>query len=134
MAIFKVKSFARFARKHSIADVVLWMAAQDVLVGAFEADLGGGVYKKRVARRGGGKSGGFRTFITQKSSEHLFFVYGFPKSERDDIDDDECIALKRMARELGGLAQSQIRMALKAGELVEVQDESEKAWREEARH
>ena len=101
---------------------------------AFEADLGGGVYKKRVARKGGGKSGGFRTFITQKSSEHLFFVYGFAKNERDDIDADERVALKRMAQELGGLAQTQIRVALKAGELVEVQDESEEAWRRETRH
>lgn len=134
MAVYKVKSFARFARKNAITDVILWVAAQEVLDGRVDADLGGGVYKKRVARNGAGKSGGFRTFIAHRADGHVYFVYGFAKNERDDIDVDERTALKRMARELGGFGQALIRAAIAAGELVEVKDASEKAWRHESRH
>jgi hypothetical protein len=31
--------------------------------GLFDADLGGGLFKKRIARQGQGKSGGFRTLV-----------------------------------------------------------------------
>ena len=69
---YKVKSFDRFARKNKIPDGDLATAADEVLQGNFDADLGGGVYKQRVARKGGGKSGGFRTLITHKTSDHFF--------------------------------------------------------------
>lgn len=59
MGAFKVKSFERFAQKHGISDADLLKAAESVIAGNFDADLGGGVYKQRVAREGQGKSSGF---------------------------------------------------------------------------
>jgi len=58
-----------------------------VVDGRFDADLGGGVFKQRVARAGGGKSGGFRTLIAFRVGASCFFVYGFCQerhSERDE--------------------------------------------------
>lgn len=81
MGQYKVKSFDRFARKNEISDADLAKAGADILQGKVDADLGGGVYKQRVARKGGGKSGGFRTLITHKTNEHIFFVYGFGKND-----------------------------------------------------
>ena len=53
----KVKGFERFAQRHGISDADLLKAAESVIAGNFDADLGGGVYKQRVAvwgaRRGG---------------------------------------------------------------------------------
>ena len=59
MGAFKVKSFERFAQKHGIADADLLKTAESMTAGNFDADLGGGVYKQRVARVGQRKSSGF---------------------------------------------------------------------------
>ena len=64
--------------------------------GLIDADLGGGVIKQRIARREGGKSGGFRALILLRMGERALFVHGFAKSDRDN----ELAALKRLADEL----------------------------------
>jgi hypothetical protein len=73
---FKVKSFERFAQRHGISNADLLKAAENVVACNADADLGGGVYKQRVARVGQGKSSGFRTLLTHRTSEHVFFVFG----------------------------------------------------------
>ncbi len=87
MNVYKTKTFARFARKAGVVDAQLMAAATEVIQGRFDADLGGGVFKQRVARVGGGKSGGLRTLIAFRIGASCFFVYGFAKkqdSERDE--------------------------------------------------
>ena len=58
MGAFKVKSFERFAQKHGISDADLLKAAESVIAGNFDADLGGGVYKQRVKRAEGTQGSG----------------------------------------------------------------------------
>jgi hypothetical protein len=65
--------------------------------GLVDADLGGGVIKQRIARSGGGKSGGFRTIILFRARSRAFFVHGFAKNDRDNIDDKELAAFKMLA-------------------------------------
>lgn len=57
---FKTKAFARFARRERIRDRALCEAVERIAEGLIDADLGGGVIKQRIARKGGGRSGGFR--------------------------------------------------------------------------
>jgi hypothetical protein len=57
--------------------------------GLVDADLGGGLIKQRIARTGQGRSGGYRTLMAFRSKERTIFVYGFAKSERDNIESDE---------------------------------------------
>jgi hypothetical protein len=57
--------------------------------GLVDADLGGGVIKQRIARPGQGRSGGFRVLLAYRAEERTVFLYGFAKSERDNVDDDE---------------------------------------------
>ena len=54
--VFKTKTFDRWARK-VVSDTLLCEAAHQIEHGLFEADLGGGVCKKRVPIPGQGKSG-----------------------------------------------------------------------------
>jgi hypothetical protein len=61
--VFKTRWFERFARKENIRDTVLLDAVARAEAGQVDADLGGGVIKQRIARRGQGKSGGYRTII-----------------------------------------------------------------------
>ncbi|MCA3758320.1 MAG: type II toxin-antitoxin system RelE/ParE family toxin, partial [Phenylobacterium sp.] len=82
MSVYKTKEFSRFARKADLKSADLLDAAQAVASGQWDADLGGGVFKQRIARDGGGKSGGFRTIILFKVGGHSFFVHGFAKNEK----------------------------------------------------
>ncbi len=63
MRVFKTKPFARFADHDGIDDNELCDAVRRAARGLIDADLGGGVIKQRLARKGRGKSGGFRSII-----------------------------------------------------------------------
>lgn len=116
------KGFARFARKAGLASDSLHAAAADVATGDHDADLGGGVFKQRVARRGGGKSGGFRTIILFKVGGHSFFAHGFAKNEKANVSVKELRALKQLAVVYLGLSEDEVGAAVVAGELIEVSD------------
>ena len=73
MRVFKTKPFARFASRQRIADEVLWVAVHRADKGAIDAALGGGVIKQRLARKGEGKSGGFRSVILFRSGRRSGF-------------------------------------------------------------
>jgi hypothetical protein len=118
--IFKNKSFARFARKARITDVVLCAAIADASRGLIDADLGGGVVKQRISRQGGGKSGGFRTIILFRIGERAFFVHGFAKNEQDNIRDDELSAFKLLAAEMLSYDDATLAKAVANGTLREV--------------
>ena len=120
MRIFRNKPFTRFARKVRIADADLCDAVSNVEKGLIDADLGGGVIKQRIARKGGGKSGGFRALILLRAGERAFFVHGFAKSDRDNIRNDELAALRKLAGELLNYDEAALANALAAGVLMEV--------------
>ncbi len=120
MRVFKNKSFARFARKARITDETLCAAIADASRGLIDADLGGGVVKQRIARQGGGKSGGFRTIILFRIGERAFFVHGFAKNEQDNIRDDELTAFKLLATEMLAYDDEALARATGSGTLIEV--------------
>lgn len=120
MSVFETKVFARFARRAGLSPDQLLDAARQVEAGKFDADLGGGVFKQRVARDGGGKSGGFRTIIVFRAGGHSFFVHGFAKNQKANVSAKELKALKALARVLLGLDDQALATALAAGELVEI--------------
>lgn len=120
MSVYKTKEFSRFARKADLKSADLLDAAQAVASGQWDADLGGGVFKQRIARYGGGKSGGFRTIILFKVGGHSFFVHGFAKNEKANISPKELKALKALAATFLALDLSALETAKSAGELAEV--------------
>ena len=120
MAIYKTRWFDRWARKQNLSTHALCEAVREMAAGLYEADLGGGLLKKRIARRGQGKSGGFRTLVATNKANRWFFVFGFPKNVRSNIDKDEEDALKKLAAHLLSLTPSALGTAQRAGELMEV--------------
>ena len=118
--VLKTKAFARFARKAGLDDAALCGAVADSEHGLIDADLGGGVIKQRLARRGQGKSGGFRVVILYQRSARAFFVYGFAKSERANILQDELAALKELASEMLAYGEAEMMKAIASGPLIEV--------------
>ena len=63
MRVFKNKPFARFADRNDVSDEDLCEAVARASRGLIDADLGGGVIKQRIARKGAGRSGGLRSMI-----------------------------------------------------------------------
>jgi len=120
MSVYKTKEFSRFARKADLKSADLLDAAKAVASGQWDADLGGGVFKQRIARDGGGKSGGFRTIILFKVGGHSFFVHGFAKNEKANISPKELKALKALAATFLALDLSALETAKSAGEIAEV--------------
>jgi hypothetical protein len=121
MSVHVTKEFGRFTRKAGLADAELLQAAQDVAAGHHDAHLGGGVFEQRVAREGGGKSGGFRTISLFRVGSHRFFARGFAKSDKANVSAKELKALKQLADVLLGFSDAQLEAAQAAGELIEVE-------------
>ncbi len=120
MRIFKNKAFAKFARKEQINDAKLWEAVTAAERGKIDADYGGGVIKQRIARTNQGKSGGYRAIIYYRQADKAFFVYGFSKNARDNIEDDEERELKRQAKIAFALSNEQLLKLLENGTYQEV--------------
>lgn len=120
MAVYKTRWFDRWARKEGLSTTGLCVAVKEMAEGLIDADLGGGLFKKRIGRPGQGKSGGFRTLVATNKGNRWVFVYGFPKNERSNIDKDETEALKKLAAHLLSLTPQAIGKAQRAGELIEV--------------
>ncbi len=85
-----------------------------------DADLGGGLIKQRVARAGGGKSGGYRSLIIFRGGERAVFVFGFPKNRKANLDATELKAFRAAAKIVLGLTQAQIDREVHGERLIEV--------------
>lgn len=117
---FKTKTFNRWMRKTDLKDEDLLFAVAEMEVGLVDADLGGNVFKKRIALPGMGKRAGARTLVAAKIFRKWFFIFGFVKNEKDNIDDDELVHLQGVANRLLHLTDKDIEEAILAGELKEL--------------
>jgi len=118
MDVFKGLEFHRWAGKNGIPDQALLDAIEEMNQGSYEANLGGNVYKKRISLGAKGKRGGARTILAFKMDKKAFFIYGFAKSKRDNVDDNELKALKKMAKVYLNLSDDELDEAVKLGTLI----------------
>lgn len=118
--VFRTRIFSRWMHKSGLTDDVLCEAIFEMQLGLVDADLGGNVFKKRVALPGMGKRGSARVIVASRMEDCWFFLYGFCKNERTNIDQDELKAFQMMAKELLKLSDQQLKAALAVGEILEV--------------
>ena len=123
MRVFKGKRFDRWASTEGIVDADLCRAASEAFKGHVEADLGGYLFKKRIARSGGGKSGGYRTILGFRKSNaaRIFFLHGFPKNARANISIKEREALSIVAGGLVDASEAQIAALKTMGSVLELE-------------
>lgn len=102
-------------------------ALRDIEAGLVDADLGHGLVKQRVARKGKGKSGGYRTIIAYRSRTRAVFLFGFAKSDKADLEPDEKSRLVRIGQYWLGVDDEVIEQGLDDHEIVEIEldDEAE---------
>lgn len=71
--VFCTRSFNRSMRRSALTEGALCRAVDEMRRGLIDANLGGGVFKKRVALPGRGKRGSVRTLIATQRGSHWFF-------------------------------------------------------------
>ena len=118
--VFMSAWFQKFARKEKISDAALCDAVARAAAGLIDADLGGGLLKQRVARLGAGKSGGYRTLIFFRVETRAVFAFGFAKSDRANLDEDEEAAFKKAAKLVLAFSNEQMDAELESRRLTEV--------------
>ena len=118
--VFKTRHFNRWMRKTELSDRALCVAVDEMAQGLIDADLGGGVVKKRIGLAGRGKRGGARTLVATNRGNRWFFVYGFEKNDRANIADDELEALQDIASQLLARSGQQLDEAVQDGSLQEI--------------
>lgn len=121
MRVFKTKWFARYMRKEGLRDKKLAEAVREISNGLFDADYSGGMFKKRIARDGGGKSSGYRSIIAYKAEGKCVFFYIFSKNERDDLNEKEEKAFRSAAVVYLAMSDADIVIAKENRELLEVE-------------
>ena len=121
--IFKTRQFANWMSKAELTDTLLYSAICEIEQGLIDAELGSGIIKKRVALKGKGKRGSVRTLIATNKNNRWFFIFGFEKNERDNINEKELKYLKQLASSLLKITEHEIRIALENKTLLEVSHE-----------
>jgi hypothetical protein len=122
MRVFKSTWFTRFAAKEDITDGELIEMVNRLEAGQAEADLGGGVYKVRLARSGEGKSGGYRIIVFFRSEDITFYYYAYPKAARLNISEKQLRSFKKVAKKYLAMTDREQTEAVNAREFVEIEE------------
>ena len=118
--VFRTRLFSRWMRKTNLTDQALCSAVLEMEAGLVDADLGGGVLKKRAALPGRGKRGSARTLVATNKSDRWFFIFGFEKRERTNISARELVALQEIAADLLSLGATELGAHIKSEALQEI--------------
>lgn len=118
--IYKTRTFSRWMRKTNLDNQALLVAIEEMTQGLVDADLGGGIYKKRVPLPNRGKSGSTRTIIATNRADRWFYLFGFEKGEKGNITKAELAYLKGLAEVLLAYSEEELLVALATEQIIEV--------------
>jgi len=122
MKKFITKWFSKWAQKNQISNEMLIDAIENLESGLSSFGLGGNLYKVRVSRKGKGKSGGFRTIVVYKEHHRVIFIYGFAKNDKQNLEKNELVSLKKLGNDLISLHEQQLKEAIKLNVLFKLED------------
>ncbi|MBA0388394.1 type II toxin-antitoxin system RelE/ParE family toxin [Stenotrophomonas maltophilia] len=118
--VFRTRSFNRSMRRTTLSDAALYRSVREMEAGLVDADLGGGIFKKRVPLPGRGKRGSVRIIVATQRGGHWFFLFGYEKNERAAITNAERDALQLYASEFLRMSTAQLNRAVEYGDLQEI--------------
>ncbi|MDR1830561.1 MAG: type II toxin-antitoxin system RelE/ParE family toxin [Candidatus Fibromonas sp.] len=121
MQIYETKKFKKWAAKNKISDEKLLNAISEIDSGLGIVNLGGDLYKARIAKNKG-KSGGYRTIIIYKKGFRSLFIHGYEKNDKSDISDVEKQFYKNYARDFLNYSKESIEKMLKEGEIFDLEN------------
>lgn len=118
--VFTTRHFSRWQDKAGLTDQALCKAVAEMEQGLIDADLGGGVVKKRVPLPGRGKSGSTRTLVATNKGNRWFFLFGFEKNVRATISAQELEVLRKTAHDWLSATEHQLGQAVMTSMLKEI--------------
>jgi len=116
LRVFALKGFARFARRMHVSDEALWEA----VLSPPDADLGGGLYKFRIARPGEGARGGGRALVALKVGRRAVLMFGWEKKDMENIGPRELKVYRNLAKRYLEFSNDEIDIAVSGGILQEI--------------
>lgn len=122
MIKLKTKWFNKWSKKNNISDDKLLDTLKNISKNLGVVDLGGGLYKVRTPKIGRGKSGGFRTIVVYNEADIVIFVYGFSKTDKDNLDKDELKYFKKLSKDLLSINKEEFKRLEKSGEFRRIKE------------
>lgn len=122
MIKLKTKWFNKWSKRNHIADKKLLETLDNISNNLGVVDLGGGLYKVRTSRIGQGKSGGYRTIVVFKEADIAIFVYGFSKSEMNNLDNEELKYFKKLSKDLLSINRQEYKELEKLGDFISIKE------------
>ena len=123
MLHLKTKWFNKWAKRHIVSDKKLLNTIQNISNNLGIVDLGGSLYKARIAKKGQGKSGGFRTIVVFKKDDIAIFIYGFSKSEKDNLDNEELKYFKKLSKDLLSIKRQDFIKLENLGDFISIKEQ-----------
>jgi hypothetical protein len=111
--VFKTAWFTKAAKKAHIDDDELCTAIRQVMLGQAD-DLGGGVWKKRLSKNQ------YRSIILAKGGKYWVYEFLFAKQDLANIDDDDLLRLRKIAKDYAELTTEQVSTFLKQSKWKEI--------------
>jgi len=78
--VYRSKAFTRLARREGLTDVHICQAVAEMNTGLIDANLGEGLFKKRIAMPGQGKRGSWRVLLGFQAGKKAFSFICFPRA------------------------------------------------------
>ena len=121
MERYKLKDFAKWAKKEGISDDELAAVVSEMSRGLLGDRLGAHIYKKRIKVDGRGKSGGARAIVLYKDKDVTLFLYGYLKNDQADISQNEEKQLRLFASEFMRLSPAERARLKTQGKLIAIE-------------
>ena len=126
MKKLKTKWFNRWAKKQKISDAKLLTAIEDMQNNLSMVNLGGGLFKVRVASENSGKSSAYRTIVVYREDERAVMIYGFMKKEQENLSSDELKGFKILSKDILRLNDKELTGAIEKNVFVKIGEQDER--------
>jgi len=118
---YKLRDFAKWAKKEGISDDELAAVVLEMSRGLLGDRLGAHIYKKRLKVEGRGKRGGARAIVLYKDKDVTLFLYGYLKNDQADISQNEERQLRLFASEFMRLSSPERARLKTQGKLIAIE-------------
>ena len=122
MLKLKTKWFNKWAKKNLISDEILLDTLKNIQNKLGVVDLGSGLYKVRTHKTGKGKSGGFRTIVVYREEYVSIFVFGFSKTDKGNLNNEELKYFKKLSKDLLSITREEYMELVKLGDFVSIKE------------
>ena len=126
MKKLKTKWFNKWAKKQKISDAKLLITIVDMQNNLSSVNLGGELFKVRVASENSGKSSAYRTIVVYREDDRAVIVYGFMKKERENLSSDELKSFKILSKDILKLNDEALTRAIEKNVFVKIGEIDEK--------